>query len=129
VVAEDELVALAVERVAVGAVGGEPDAVAEAVPVDDPADRGAGARGAGPADAGEHREEREREGDVASSGQGCISSTEGEWRSRGYTLRTLRCNCQVELNTEGRSELATQTVKPTDHKLLVAGEWSEGTGW
>ena len=46
VVAEDELVALAVERVAVGAVGADPDPVAEAVPVDDPADLGAGARGA-----------------------------------------------------------------------------------
>ena len=25
--------------------------------------------------------------------------------------------------------MATETVKPTDHKLLVAGEWSEGVGW
>ena len=25
--------------------------------------------------------------------------------------------------------MATQTVRSTDHKLLVAGEWSEGTGW
>ena len=35
----------------------------------------------------------------------------------------------MQLNAERRPELATQTVKPTDHKLLVAGEWSEGSGW
>ena len=38
VVAEDEAVALAVQGVAVGAVGAHPDPVAEAVAVDDPGD-------------------------------------------------------------------------------------------
>src|SRR6185437_9657003 len=62
VMAEDELVALAVEGVAVGAVGAHPDPVAEAVPVDDPADLGTGPRRRGPERADEQRGEREQGG-------------------------------------------------------------------
>jgi hypothetical protein len=55
VVGEDELVALAVLGVAVGAVGAHPDPVAKAVAVDDPVDGGGGSR----RQRGEDRQPRE----------------------------------------------------------------------
>src|ERR1700710_841643 len=66
VVAEDELVALAVQGVAVGAVGAHADAVAEAAPVHDPADGGAGGGGGG--EAGEAGERGERDGGAGEQG-------------------------------------------------------------
>ena len=62
VVGEDEGVGLAVLGVAVGAVGAEPDAVAEPAPVDDPVDAGAGRRRDDRGEARERREHGEQEG-------------------------------------------------------------------
>ena len=90
VVAEDELVALAVQGVAVGAVGGEPDPVAEAVPVDDPVDLRASARRRRPERADERRGKRERAvmrrrrvGRGGRATRACITSTARARRSRG----------------------------------------------
>src|ERR1700710_476010 len=88
VVAEDELVALAVQGVAVGAVGAHADAVAEAVAVDDPADAGVGGGGRDRDQARQRRQEGGEAGDPGgSSGTAHASPTASPPGSRGLSPR------------------------------------------